>query len=248
MPARLALLCLPCAGASATMYLRWRRLLPTWVAVQPIELPGRGSRLGEPFAERFDALVEQLCDEHRGALAGPCALLGHSMGALLAYGMTRRLQAQGMTLPRLLIVSGSPAPSRRDQERYAGRHDDERLLDDLRRQGGTPPDVFAHPELLRMTLDTLGADYRICDSFRQASDPSLPRLPVPLQVLAGREDDIAPARIRAWSEEIAGPYGEDWFDGGHFFIRHSEQEVLRTLTRRLQGAVPGGTHETHAIA
>ncbi|MBF9265843.1 thioesterase, partial [Acidovorax cattleyae] len=37
--ADLVLLCLPCAGASATMYLRWQRRLPPGLRVVPVELP-----------------------------------------------------------------------------------------------------------------------------------------------------------------------------------------------------------------
>ncbi|WP_233446937.1 thioesterase II family protein, partial [Ideonella azotifigens] len=59
------LLCLPCAGASATMYLRWRRQLPPWLRVQPVELPGRGSRLDESAATDFETLVAQLCAEQQ---------------------------------------------------------------------------------------------------------------------------------------------------------------------------------------
>ena len=86
MQAPLSLLCLPCAGASATMYLRWRRLLPRWIEVVPVELPGRGQRLGEDFVEDFDSLVARLCAEQDAALRGNFALFGHSMGALLAWG------------------------------------------------------------------------------------------------------------------------------------------------------------------
>ncbi|MFB8830317.1 thioesterase II family protein [Azotobacter sp. CWF10] len=92
-PPLIDLLVLPCAGASATMYLRWRRLLPSWVRLVPVELPGRGARLGEPCIEDFERLVAQLCDEQAGAMDGRCALLGHSMGALLAYGIAQRQRA-----------------------------------------------------------------------------------------------------------------------------------------------------------
>ncbi|MBF2952570.1 thioesterase, partial [Pseudomonas aeruginosa] len=36
------LFCLPYSGASAMTYSRWRRKLPAWLAVRPVELPGRG--------------------------------------------------------------------------------------------------------------------------------------------------------------------------------------------------------------
>lgn len=233
----LKLLCLPCAGASATMYLRWRRLLPRWIEIVPVELPGRGSRLGERFVEDFGTLADRLCDEQaavmRGSSGGPqaFALFGHSMGALLAHGMAQRLRERGERLPRALIASGSAAPSRRDTSRLRqALGDDEALAADLRRQGGTPDEVFDNAELLRLTLDVLGADYRVCDSYRHVPRPPLP---VPVHVFAGRQDEIAPDRLAAWSLESEAPATLDWFDGGHFFVRQQEGAVLTALARHL---------------
>ena len=232
MQASLPVLCLPCAGASATMYLRWRRALPRWIEVVPVELPGRGGRLGENFVENFDRMVAQLCAEHEGVLRGRYALFGHSMGALLAWGMAQHQRQQHRPLPDALIVSGSAAPSQRDPDRFLG----------------TPDELFDSPELLRMTLDTLGADYRLCRSFVH-TDPA--PLPVPLHVLAGRQDDIAPWRMQAWAAETAhARFTLDWFEGGHFFIRQHETPVLATLARHLAPAVmaAGGVDAARALA
>ncbi len=245
MQGAITLLCLPCAGASATMYLRWRRQLPGWIQVVPVELPGRGTRMGEPFEEDFGTLVERLCEEQAQALRGSYAIFGHSMGSLLAWGMARRLRSLGRALPRVLLASGSPAPSQRDPDRFASRNDDEALTEDLRKQGGTPEEVFASAELMSITLNVLGADYRVCESF---SYPGADPLPMPLHVFAGREDDIDRARIEAWAAEAGHAYSLDWFDGGHFFIRQSEQAVLKALTRRLADSVSGGSHASRAFA
>jgi surfactin synthase thioesterase subunit len=246
MPAPLSLLCLPCAGASATMYLRWRRLLPRWIEVVPLELPGRGSRLGEDFVEDFDALVSLLCGEHEAALRGNFALFGHSMGALLAWGIAQRLRATGRPLPRALLVSGSAAPSQRDPDRFVDMDDDEALIADMRKQGGTPEELFASPELLRMTLDTLAADYRVCEGFAHRGAAPLP---VPLHVFAGREDDIQAWRVEAWSAEtLNAGFSLDWFEGGHFFIRQHEAQVLAALVRRLPQSVAGEADVLPAIA
>lgn len=45
---KLNLFCLPYSGASAMVYSRWRQP-PDWLEVRPVELPGRGARLGEPL-------------------------------------------------------------------------------------------------------------------------------------------------------------------------------------------------------
>jgi surfactin synthase thioesterase subunit len=245
MEASVSLLCLPCAGASATMYLRWRRLLPRWIRIVPVELPGRGSRLAEPLVEDFDALVAQICAEQAEALRGDFAIFGHSMGALLAYGMTRRLRSMGRALPLALLACGSSAPSQRDPARFADKTDDASLTADLRQQGGTPEEVFASAELMRITLDVLGADYRVCEGFRY---PGEAPLPMPVHVFAGREDDIDAARIHAWSVEAGGAYSLDWFDGGHFFIRQHEAAFLAALVRRLGQVIAGGRHASHALA
>lgn len=240
-----SLLCLPCAGASATMYLRWRRLLPQWVRIVPVELPGRGSRLSQPALRDFDALAARICAEQAEAMQGRFALFGHSMGALLAYGVACRLRATGRTLPMALLASGSAAPSRRDPARFANKTDDASLIADLRRQGGTPEAVFASPELLRITLDVLAADYRVCDSFRHAGEPPLP---MPLHVFAGRDDDIEPARIAAWSAEAGAGFTLDDFDGGHFFLREQEGTFLAALVRRLGQSVAAENHASGALA
>ncbi|ATQ70921.1 MULTISPECIES: thioesterase II family protein [Methylosinus] len=239
------LLALPCAGASATMYLRWRRSMPPWIRVVPVELPGRGIRMGEPFVEDFDRLVAQISDEHAASMRGRYALFGHSMGALLAYCVAQRQHALAGPLPRAVFVSASPAPSRRDPGRFVGKDDDAALIADLRKQGGTPEEVFASSELLRLTLNTLAADYRVCASFRyRAGEPIF----APIHVFAGREDDIAAERIEAWRREAGDVCTLDWFDGGHFFIRQQEQQVIAAVVRELTHRFSGADHVATASA
>ncbi|KRC86376.1 thioesterase [Achromobacter sp. Root83] len=239
MTPAVTLLCLPCAGASATMYLRWRRVFPAWIRVEPVELPGRGLRMAEPFMEDFDSLVAHLCALHARAMQGRYALFGHSLGGLLAYGMTRHQRATGGPLPLAMLASASPAPSRRRGEAYPAKGDDRALLADLHRQGGTPQAVFDDPELIRLTLDALGSDYRLCESFAPAPSPGVP---VPLHVFAGRDDDIGEARIQAWREEAGDVYTLDWFEGGHFYFREREAEVLAAVRQRLELSLTEGRH------
>ncbi|WP_420226771.1 thioesterase II family protein [Pigmentiphaga litoralis] len=243
--ATLDLLVLPCAGASATMYLRWRRALPTWLNVVPIELPGRGGRSNEPYVTDFDSLVAKLCDEQAAALQGNFVLLGHSMGALLAYGMALRQRALSRPMPQLLIVSASAAPRCRSPERYANRHDDATLIADLRKQGATPDEVFAHADMLRMTLDTLAADYAVCASFPSRATQALA---LPVHAWGGRHDDIGQHAIEQWHHETRDRFSVDWFDGGHFFIRDRESDVLAALIRVLSPFAQGAGDAAVALA
>lgn len=226
----LTLFSLPCAGASAVMYLRWRRKLPSWVRIQPIELPGRGGRLHEAPEKTFDMLAARLCDELEMNPPQRYAFFGHSMGALLAYRITHHLRARMRPLPIALLVSACAAPSRQDWKRYADKDSDTSLIADLRKQAGTPEEVFQNPELLSMTLGLLGADYRICASFRHEE---LPPLPIPIHVFCGRTDEIHKSRLEAWQLESTMSFSMDWFDGGHFFLRYHEEAFLPILVQRL---------------
>ncbi|PTR05137.1 surfactin synthase thioesterase subunit [Nitrosospira sp. Nsp5] len=232
MPAPLTLFSLPCAGASAAMYLRWRRRLPSWVRVQPIELPGRGERLHETPEKTFDALAARLCDELAMNPSQRYALFGHSMGALLAYRVAHCLRARMRPLPVALLVSACAAPSQQDWKRYADKDSDASLIAELRKQDGTPEEVFGNPELLSMTLGLLGADYRICASFRYQK---FPPLPLPIHIFSGRADEIDVSKLEAWRLESAANCSLDWFEGGHFFPRLHEEAFLSTLAQRLAG-------------
>ena len=107
--AALNLLCLPYSGASAMVYSRWRRKLPAWLQVRPVELPGRGARLAEPLLTDMQALSRQLANEQRLTANAPYALLGHSMGALLAFELAHELRALGCPPPVALFACGTAA-------------------------------------------------------------------------------------------------------------------------------------------
>ncbi|MGO0793148.1 thioesterase II family protein [Herbaspirillum seropedicae] len=242
------LFCLPCAGGSASSYLRWRRLLPAHIQVLPLELPGRGSRMAETALRDFDTLSMQLTGRVAAELArwpqARYALFGHSMGALLAYGMARRLALQSaLRQPDALLLSASAAPSRRDTHRFAAS-DTASLLHDLRRLGGTDPEVFEDRELLSMTLDVLAADYAVCASFIRHPGPPLT---MPLQVYAGRSDEIDAVCLNAWREETRAAFDLHWFDGGHFYLHAQQDALLAHLAARLDGlCAPSCQEASHA--
>ena len=102
-PTRLRLFCLPYSGASAMVYVRWRRALPDWLQVCPLELPGRGRRMDEPLQSDIKALAAQLAEEISRDLNGPYALFGHSLGGLLAFELAHALSARNLPAPLALF-------------------------------------------------------------------------------------------------------------------------------------------------
>lgn len=133
--ARARLFCLPFAGGSASAWRDWGERLPDWVEVLPVELPGRGMRLGEAPIPALLPLVESMLTGLAPWMDRPYALLGHSMGALLAFEATRILRARRQPLPFLLAVSGYRAPHLADPEPELRELSDGALLDRVRGLG-----------------------------------------------------------------------------------------------------------------
>jgi len=232
------LLCLPHAGASAMVYLRWRRQVPPWLDIKPIELPGRGSRMAEPLVTDWETLITSLVAEIAGDTGQPYALFGHSFGALVAFELAHALR--GLDLPpSALIVSGTHAPSRRDNRRFEVLDSDRDLLAEMQRLNGTDSAVFADQELMALTLPVLRADFHLCGQY--VSDDR-PPLAIPLHVLAGTGDETTPETLQAWQQETAVGFTLDYFAGDHFFIQSQEAAVLAVLHRYLQDAGSTPSH------
>ncbi len=230
----LKLFCLPCSGASATSYLRWRRILPAWIQVEPVELPGRGSRASEPLFRDFDALADSLTRSIARSVEGDYAIFGHSLGGILAYECTHRLIEKHYVAPRALEIACSPAPKCRSFERFESLNSDEELIAELRSHNGTPEEIFDNPEMLRLTLDVLSADFAACASFR---DKGRPPLTLPVNVFGGCQDDIPEPELEAWKDATVVDMTLDMFNGSHFFFREQETVFLALLESKLRNVM-----------
>ncbi|VVO38904.1 thioesterase II family protein [Pseudomonas fluorescens] len=239
---QLTLLCLPYSGASAMVYSRWRRKLPEWLKLQPVELPGRGARFGEPLHTDMRRLALQLAHEQKTTLKAPYALFGHSLGALLACEMAHALRSLGLPEPVALFASGTAAPTMRaDYDRgFAEPKTDAELIEQLRTLNGTSEEVLANEELMGLTLPVLRADFLLCGRFEPIQQPMLK---CPVHVLGGTTDRATPEQLIGWSKETRGSFSVDMLAGGHFFIHEHEAKVLRVIKDQLEVH-----HRRHAMA
>src|SRR5215471_3421821 len=123
------LVCFPHAGGSASYFFPLSALLAPDVEVLAAQYPGRQDRRHEPGVESIDALAASLAPLLNRPRERPYAFFGHSMGAVVAYEVCRRMSASGVPGPDLLIASGRRAPSRyRPSDVH--RRSDEGLLDE----------------------------------------------------------------------------------------------------------------------
>ncbi|WP_042382127.1 thioesterase II family protein [Streptacidiphilus melanogenes] len=239
--ARLRLLCFPPAGSGPNFYRPWATQLPADIEVSAVSLPGRESRFREPLLANYDVAVSSLYAALRpwfGADRRPYALLGHSMGAMLAYGVALTAARLGDPAPERLLLSGAGGPGTEPPKAGRSEWSDAELVADLREMGGTPEEVLAEPELLFHILPVLRADYRLCDSFR-TTPPGGPLLNCPLTLMSGADDHATAPAVARWAEVTAGPTTQYTFPGGHFYLtQESADPVVTTVASELRGPIP----------
>ena len=211
------LVCFPYAGGSAAAFRLLARELPPDVEVVAVQYPGRQDRQQEPSLTSIDALAEAVLPELDAYTDRPLALLGHSMGALVAFETARRLEAA------TLIVSGRQGPSAPRPPR-PGPLDDAAVIALVRRLDGPGARAIDHPQIRRLALPSLRADFGAVAAYTHR--PA--RLACPVTALTGADDPHVPEpEVRAWERETTGPFALHVLPGGHFFL-HEDVKAYAT--------------------
>jgi medium-chain acyl-[acyl-carrier-protein] hydrolase len=225
------LFCFPYAGGSARIFQKWPHRFPPTVEVCPLQYPGRGNRLREqPFA-RLEPLVQNIAEALLPLLEKPFAFFGHSMGAMVAFELTRQLRRENKTLPVQLLVSASRAPQLPDRTPVAYDLPEPEFIQELRRLNGTPTEVLDHPELMKLMLPLLRADFAVAQTYTYIPEPPLL---CPIRVYGGLEDQsVLPESLEGWREQTTGPFSLRLFPGDHFFLQTAESLLIQRITEEL---------------
>jgi len=216
------------AGGSASQFHSWQFRLEPLARVSAIQLPGRGGRFREAFATSLEATAADIASVIGERQSGPFALFGHSMGALLAFEVSRHLAKFGFPQACHLFVAGAAAPKDiANTERLADLPDDD-LLQVLQSMNGLPADLSIQDrDLIRAMLPTLRADFRLEENYEYVPGELLN---VPITVLAGRVDPVVPSSsMRAWARETLCTTQTHVIEGDHFFVDSNQAAVLTVL-------------------
>jgi acyl-CoA synthetase (AMP-forming)/AMP-acid ligase II/surfactin synthase thioesterase subunit len=202
---RVRLFCFHHAGGGGEAFARWPDLLPREIEVRALQMPGCGDRGGAARCADLDELLTDLESELGSLLDRPFAFFGHSMGALVAFELTRRLRKAGKPLPFQLLLSAFRAPG--DTTLPTG--------------GGEVGERFLAPEAV--------SDLRLVRAWRHSPEEPLD---VPILALGGEDDPVCPpAGLSGWRNQTRAGFELRLFPGGHFYTREREAELLTVVTQ-----------------
>ncbi|GAB2699065.1 thioesterase II family protein [Kitasatospora kifunensis] len=230
--ARIRLLCLPGAGAAAAMYRSWGELLPSEVEVCAVQLPGRGARLREPLHTLMDPLADALAEVVLAEPGLPTVIFGHSLGSLIGFELAHRLRDSADHAPLALVAAAHRAPRLGSAALPYHRSTEEELAKVMTALGGTPAEVLARPELLRLALPSIRADFELDYTYRYQERPALS---IPISVYGGLGDNsVGQGELDAWRSHTTGAFSLRMLPGNHFFpTGPSGPELLALLTADL---------------
>lgn len=230
--ARLRLFCFPYAGGGATAFRGWPEHMPPETEVCAVQLPGRETRIKEEPVAQLPSLLRVLAPALLPHLDRPFAFFGHSLGALVGFELSRRLRREYAVEPLHLFLSGRGAAQLPDQRPKLHALPEPQFREELRSLGGTPEGVLEHPELLRLVIPILRADFAICENYQYTAEPPLD---CSISAFGGlRDRDVSVEMLDAWRQQTNASFTLRMFPGDHFYIHTARPALLAVLNHELE--------------
>lgn len=228
--------CFPHAGGSPRAFLDWQDDLKDDAEIVAICRPGREHRAAEPAPT-----IEEYIDGAAAAIAAaarsdhrPCYLFGHSLGALVAFEVCRRLTASGELIPHHFVASGCSAPSLLPSQRVKdiAMLSGQEFAEAVGFFGGLSAEVIADEEMRELLLPSVIADFHMAVGYRYIRGTLLD---IPGTIVIGRDDPhVEEDAAGLWADEFVEPVCRHWVSGGHFYFDDRPETIIEILRQAVR--------------
>jgi surfactin synthase thioesterase subunit len=205
---------------------------PQNLTMIPLECPGRGNRLGEPFLKDMNLLVEDLYFKVKNKLDGnKYGLYGHSMGGLLSILLARKIIEQKHKPPSHIIISGTTgpsAPSRGMKKKHLLNKKE--FIDEIKKLDGLPQEILQNQDMVDFIEPILRSDFQASENYVHKE---MPPLPIPITVIMGSEEDVEIEDVLLWQRESIFNVSFKELPGKHFFILEYHKEIIEIIAQQL---------------
>lgn len=217
----------PHAGGSPRFFHHWARALPATTLVG-VTYPGRDARVEESYAD--DPHGNDLVGLARSAaqaiidagIASP-VLVGHSMGAYVAYEAAAALTRSGAAAVRLVVSGQNPPEDRPSTSLHTAN--DAYLVADVIRQSPDSAALWEVAELRSMFLPAVREDYRVLETYT----PTQAVIAELLVCYGDRDHEVSPARLDRWRSHATLFHPPAALSGGHFYLHAPDLQLPRRL-------------------
>jgi surfactin synthase thioesterase subunit len=222
-----AVVVFPHAGGAAVAY---RDLATTLsdkgIDTYVVQYPRRADRLAHPAHPTVEQLAADLFAAGDWAGVGPLRLVGHCMGAVVAFEFARVAEHRGTTVHSLWASAGQAPSDVADAPPLpTGPRE---MLAEMVDLGGTDPRLLADPDFVELLLMAVGADYEALNRYIGGG-----RITADIHALGGRADHrIDRDMLRRWENHTSGAFTLAEFDGGHFYLNDHLDALADMISAR----------------
>lgn len=217
---RSLLVCFHHAGAGASTFTAWPKRLAALADLVLVQLKGREDRLAEPLEESLPELSARIADELSATAHDDIVLLGHSMGAIIAWWVASRLWHRHGRKTRVVVSAQSPQPPVLDRD---WNPDTIGAWFDL--LGEPLPEALQRSELRAIVVATLVAD--MAWMRREFGVPLPGPLPLDVYGLCAADDRLVTWDLMGrWQQYTTGHFALKRLPGGHLHIVSRPDSIL----------------------
>ncbi|XP_033065457.1 S-acyl fatty acid synthase thioesterase, medium chain [Trachypithecus francoisi] len=220
------LICFPWAGSGSVHFAKWGQDTHDSLEVHSLRLPGRESRIEEPFANDISQLVDEVvCALQPVIQDKQFAFFGHSMGSYIAFRTALHLKENNKPEPLHLFLSSATPIHSKAWSRIPKEDElsEEQISHYLTEFGGTPKHFVEDKEFVQQYSPMIRADVNLISSCT-SNIPSKGVLSCDLTCFVGSED-IA-KDIEAWKDVTSGNTNIHQLPGDHFYLLDPANERL----------------------
>jgi surfactin synthase thioesterase subunit len=221
------LLCLAPAGAGPSFFTPWLGS-SSRLDVVPLCLPGREGRFAEDPPLTVPLLAASVLAAAEEAIehAGHTLVFGHSFGAVVAYELSRLLEARGHGGTLTLVASGSAAPGTAVGAKATGLPDAEFVATVGANAGYSHP-AFDDPDLAELLLPAMRADVAAYEGYRPAW-PTPATFPI-VTLRGDRDGLVSAAETARWSGVTSADVRAFELEGAHMYVVDRWPAVLEVM-------------------
>jgi surfactin synthase thioesterase subunit len=229
---KVKLFCLPYAGSSSSIFYKWMKYVNEFIEIVPIDYRGHGIRSKEPLCEDMEEMVNDIYDLIYDEIHdGEYAIFGHSIGTVITYELVNKIMIHNEPMPIHIFLSGRLSPEHKCESVRIHDAAPEILESEIMKLGGTPKEVFENSELASLFIPILRSDCKILDeyNFRRYE-----KFPVNLSIFYSLNDIKTKGNLYDWKEYSNGNTDFYQFEGNHFFIDQSTEDVVHKVNLIIQ--------------
>ena len=222
---------LPFAGGSAASFKNVVELLDERIDVITVEYPGRGTRSSEAFIEDFESLKDDVvdCIQNRRNENLPFAVLGYSMGSIMAYEIVADERIKGELKHIFLCAENSPMDKR--DSHLNQNATDEVVISRLKELGGINERLLHNKRFFDIYMRPSIVDFKMFKQHECAVRDT--KLACSATVIYS-EADTPFDTVKRWAELVDEK--TDFYEMGynHFFINQYYTRIAEIINNQLK--------------